>query len=420
MIGNKKVYENKVILLFFFAWGFLFLDRASINFIYPTILEDLELTNAQVGIINMGFTIAWAVSSIIFSSLADKSQNLKKWLMVTGILTSLCGLLCFFANSFISLVLLRLLVGVVEGPFYALLIAVAGRSIDSGRRGFAIGAINGGAALVGFAVGPIIMTQLVAVTTWNMAFLISATPGLITMLIIGKFVRPIDDVEKKEDTQATEIAEKQPKKNIFAEIFGNRTYQLMIIVGIFDRFGYFLLVVYGSLYWTDVAGLSLQTVGFLTSAYGFVNIAESFIIPKLSDNLGRKPTMGIGYVLCALAPLTMWLMPGSPISMVMFVLFGLLPGVLGVFWIHIVPMDVLRPQIVTTAMATALAIGEITGGAIVTPIAGVIADKYGYPTIMAISTIGLFLAALLVAVFFKESAPQILKKRAEKAAASEK
>ena len=41
MVTHSKKYENGIILLFFLTWGFLFIDRLAISFIFPVIVPDV-------------------------------------------------------------------------------------------------------------------------------------------------------------------------------------------------------------------------------------------------------------------------------------------------------------------------------------------------------------------------------------------
>lgn len=46
-------YETVLVMLFFVAWGFLYLDRQAISMLMPFIIEDIALTNTKIGQINM-------------------------------------------------------------------------------------------------------------------------------------------------------------------------------------------------------------------------------------------------------------------------------------------------------------------------------------------------------------------------------
>ena len=84
MKEKTVAYQNGITALFFLTWGFMFIDRLAISFIFPVIVPELELTNGQVGTVNMSFTIMWGVSAIVVCAIADKVGNLKMWLLVSG------------------------------------------------------------------------------------------------------------------------------------------------------------------------------------------------------------------------------------------------------------------------------------------------------------------------------------------------
>jgi MFS family permease len=419
---NNKVYENKLILLFFLTWGFLFIDRLAISFIMPVIVPDLNITNTQVGIVSMAFTIAWGVSAIVFSGIADKKGNLKRWLLISGFLTAIFGGACALSSSFTSLVVLRTLVGIAEGPFSTFIMAALGKSITKERLGLAVGIVNAGVSVVAITLGPILLTQLVAVTSWQMAFLVAASPGLILMIVVALFVKPVEAVEQEiaenEAAAAPEAAvpaeaTDRPQKNMFAELWSYRNFRLCCLLAATHMSGYYVMQIFASLYWTGVAGLSVQTAGFLTSACGIFGIITSIALPKISDIYGRKPVMLVSYILCVLPSLFMFLLPGSGLSMVLYVLFAGLPGALGIFWINLIPMETLPSYLTSTGISIPMSLGEFVGGAAVTTFAGVIADAYGLPTMMIIVSIGMCLS-FLVSLPLIETAPRALARKAQK------
>jgi MFS family permease len=416
---NNKIYENKLIILFFLTWGFLFIDRLAISFVMPVIVPELNISNTQVGVINMAFTIAWGVSAIVFSSIADKVGNLKRWLLLSGFLTAIFGAACALSTSFETLVLLRSLVGIAEGPFSTFIMAMLGKSIAKDRLGFGVGVVNAGVSVVAITLGPIFLTQLVAVTTWQMSFLVAASPGLIFMIVVWRFVRPIADDRKSVATEGGAedgAKDDQPilRKNMFTELWSYRNFRVCCILAATHMSGYYVMQIFASLYWTEVAGLDVQTMGFLISGMGIFGIITSVVLPKISDIYGRKPVMLIAYILCVLPSLSMFLWPGSTLSMVLYVLLAGLPGALGIFWINLIPIETLPPYLTSTGISIPMSMGEFIGGAAITTFAGAIADAYGLPTMMIIVSIG-FVLSFLVCLPLIETAPRALEKRASKA-----
>nr|WP_316045899.1 hypothetical protein [Planococcus glaciei] len=71
-------YETKLVMLFFVAWGFLYLDRQAISMLMPMIIEDIALNNTKIGQINMWQTIGFAISAPVFAILSDRLGHKKK------------------------------------------------------------------------------------------------------------------------------------------------------------------------------------------------------------------------------------------------------------------------------------------------------------------------------------------------------
>ncbi|MDR1042428.1 MAG: MFS transporter [Clostridiales Family XIII bacterium] len=408
-LKGQKIYENKLILLFFLTWGFLFIDRLAISIVLPVIVPDLQITNTQVGIVNMGFTVGWAVSAIILGGIADKKGNLKMWLLISGFGTAIFGAACALSNSFETLLILRTLVGIAEGPFVTFLMAVLGKSISQGRLGLGVGIVNAGVSVIAITFGPIFLTQLIAVTTWQMTFLVAALPGLAFMVVVWRFVKPVEEDKKSETAEG--VPEKP--KNMFAELWSYRNFRVCCILAFTHMAGYYVMQIYASLYFTEVGNMDVQTWGFLMAAMGFVGMATSIIFPKISDNFGRKPVLLVSYILCVLPSLFMFLLPGSMISAVLYVAFAGLPGAIGIFWINLIPMETLPPYLTASGMAIPMALGELIGGALIGTIAGVVADSFGLANMMIIVSIG-FLVSFFVCLPLIETAPRALERIAKK------
>jgi sugar phosphate permease len=69
-LNNKQSfwrYENAILTMMFFTFGFVFMERLSIVFLLPFIGPALKLTNGQIGMIVSILAVCWAVSGWVFS-----------------------------------------------------------------------------------------------------------------------------------------------------------------------------------------------------------------------------------------------------------------------------------------------------------------------------------------------------------------
>lgn len=401
-------YQNGITALFFLTWGFMFIDRLAISFIFPVIVPELGLTNGQVGTVNMSFTIMWGLSAIVVCAIADKVGHLKMWLIISGVLTAIFSGCCALANSYVALLLLRALVGIAEGPFSTFIMAALGKSVNGERLGVSVGIVNAGVSVIAATLGPVLLTQLITVTSWQTAFLVAAAPGLILIICVAFFLHPIPD-EKKEDV-GTEEAK---NKGMFAELWGYKNFRVCFFLAMTHMSGYYIIQIYASLYWTEIAKISVQTAGWIISAAGFFGIFWAVFLPKLSDNFGRRSILAVSYIVALLVPISMWLIPGAKISMALYVLFSAVPGAIGIFWINLIPMESLPPYLTSTGISIPMSMGEFIGGALITTIAGFVADALGLNNMMVLAACG-YAISFVLALLIVECAPRVLEKRKAK------
>lgn len=286
---------------------------------------------------------------------------------------------------------------------YAIL-APASRPSTYGRN---TGLVNMGAAIIAVTLGPVVITQLVGVTTWQVAFLLAAIPsaiiGFVMIALIKETYNPPETVSGK-------------KQNTFVEALKYRNVLMCCLIGIAGFGGYWIMMLYAPVYWTNAAGIDIQSMGFVASGMGVLAVVYSFLIPKLSDNLGRKSVLIVVYFLAFLAPLVLSTMVGTKLSIGVYLLFAGLPCAVLPLFMSIIPVESTPPELRATAGGLVIGIGEVIGGAIVPAVAGNIGDAYGLTATMLIGAACLLIAAIL-GFFLKETNIVVLQKREKKNAA---
>src|SRR5271163_3550264 len=71
-MDNAKRYENTLVLILFFAWGTVFLDRMSQLYLAPYFAPEFHLSHEQVGVLASVLAISWALSTFFFGALSDR------------------------------------------------------------------------------------------------------------------------------------------------------------------------------------------------------------------------------------------------------------------------------------------------------------------------------------------------------------
>ncbi|MGI5892879.1 MAG: MFS transporter [Bacillota bacterium] len=412
--GHNKRYELTIVILFFLTWGFVFLDRLSISFLLPVIQPALGINNMQVGILGFVTTGAYAISAIGFGALSDRSGFRKRWLVLFVFITAASTALCALAQNYAHLLILRTIVGIGEGPLFALMMSILARNSSENAFGRNAGIVNVGVGLIAVTLGPIMVTQLVAYFTWQLTFLLTALPSVVIAFLLMIFVRELK-VLSGEDAQNQDLQKMKAKRGGVLTILSQRNILLCTIISFGSMAGYWALSLYAPLYLTNIAGLTVQEMGFVTSVMGILYMVYSFLVPKLSDNFGRKPALIVFYALCILAPLIMALSPGTGASVWAYMLFGGVPGAMTPVFAVLMPMETVADNMRATAQGTVNGVGEFFGGSLMPIATGRLADLYGLPITMAAGA-GFFALCFIVSLFVKETNPYVLAKRKKAAA----
>src|SRR5688500_2684732 len=125
--GHDSSYEWKIILLLSITFGLVGLDR----FVLPIILQspnstmaaDLGLTPADGGSLAGYLGMAWGISALVMGYLADKVGR-RAVLVPAIVVFSLMSVFSGLVGSLMALILVRVIMGVAEGPVASTGVAV--------------------------------------------------------------------------------------------------------------------------------------------------------------------------------------------------------------------------------------------------------------------------------------------------------
>src|SRR3954454_4137542 len=114
---EAKRYENLLVIVLFMAFGFVFFDRQAVPFLFPFISEEIGLNNTQLGIITGVLAVSWALSGAAVGKLSGKLGVRIPILLAAVVAFSTISPLSGLVSAFLSLLLVRALMGVAEGAF---------------------------------------------------------------------------------------------------------------------------------------------------------------------------------------------------------------------------------------------------------------------------------------------------------------
>lgn len=398
-------YEWKAVLLLSLGFGLVGLDRWIIAPLLPSIMRDLSLTYQDVGIIFGALGITWGIFAIISGNLSDKIGH-RKILIPSLIIFSLASGFSGAASGLVSLIFIRALMGISEGAFCPTSFAATAAAAKPSRRGSLQGLQQSGFALFGLGLGPIIATQLLLVVpSWREVFWVVAIPGIVLSVFMYFIIREPQDTQGGQVLHEV-VQESEKAKVNWLELLKTRNV-LLSMLGLFCTMScVFVISAMVPLYLENYLKLSSQNMGIVVSAIGFGGFLGQFLVPAVSDWIGRKTASFIGFLGSSIF---IWLFAHADPTVAS--LFGYL-FVLSFFSLGLIALlsgpiaaESAPAGLIASSIGLVVGTGEIFGGGIAPFLSGVVAEHYGIQNIFYMSLIGTVLG-MVISLFIKETAPR--------------
>ncbi|MEM1231476.1 MAG: MFS transporter [Pseudomonadota bacterium] len=190
--SSDQSYGWYVVFVLCVAGIVAYIDRQIINLLVDPIKADLALSDTQISLLQgFSFAVLYAVAAIPLGRMADSTHRVR--LIVVGMLAwTLAAVLCGLADSFVTLFLARMLVGIGEAVLtpagFSLLAdlfppARLARPISvftaSSFFGSGVALISGGYLIEVLSTQASVVLPLFGeLAVWQAAFVIGALPGL--------------------------------------------------------------------------------------------------------------------------------------------------------------------------------------------------------------------------------------------------
>jgi len=387
-------YEWQAVVLLTLGFGLVGLDRWIIAPLFPSIMKELHLNYQDLGNIVGALGLSWGIFAVVGGGLSDRLGR-RRVLLPALIGFSLLSGLSGMAGGLTSLILIRALMGVTEGSFCPTSFATTNDASKPARRGFNLGLQQSTFPLFGLAFGPIVATQLLAITSWRGIFVIVAIPGLVLAVLMARVIR-------EPPAAASPSAERASLK----ELLQHRNVPLSMLALLCAMSGIFTISAMIPNYLVDYLKLSTTQMGFVTSAVGFGGFLGQLVLPGLSDLWGRKLMAVLGFAVGALFLYAFMRTGAVPITlfgllfMACFCCFGLLGLITGPIAAEAAPRG-----LVSSTAGIIIGSGEIFGGGIAPSLAGAVAQHFGLQHTLTMALIGVSLG-ILVSLMLQETAPR--------------
>ncbi len=396
-------YENGLLLLLSFTFGILFFDRNAIFSLLSYIIADLKLSQTEAGLLNSGLSITWAISAYTIGAWSDRSGVRKPFLMVSVVVFSLCSMLSGLAGTFMMLLLSRVVMGLSEGPFLPVSFAIMNVESSPNRRGVNAGLMqNFFASFLGTTVAPLVLPRLAESYGWHTAFLLCGIPGLICAAFIWMFVRePMAAV-------AAAIAETKASKPGMLAMLKHRNILVCCGIAVFMVSWYLVGLNFLQLFFIQVKHMTPEGAGEVVSWSGYATMICGFIVPAISERIGRKPTMIIFTFIGLVTPIAALHFDGSLLMLKFLLMVGWAASGSFALFMGVVPSETVPRALAASSMGLVVAVGEIFGGVLAPPLSGWFADQSSLVAHMVMMMVCATCGGIC-SLFLKETAPGKIK-----------
>ncbi|HTW37725.1 MAG TPA: MFS transporter [Steroidobacteraceae bacterium] len=401
--GRVFTYENGLLLLLGLAFGIAFFDRNAGTILVPFIERDIPLSNTQTGLIGSGLSITWALGAYFIARWSDASGVRKPFLVGFLLIFSVCSFISGLAHSFPVLLASRMLMGAVEGPFLPVCLALMAVESSEHRRGINAGIMqNFFASVLGQSLAPLLLVALAQELSWRYAFYIAGVPGLLCAFAVLLSVREPDKAAQAA-VDVDGLGGSGARMGL-AAMLEVRNIVLCCLVSVFMVAWLIMGWTFFPKFFTDYRHLSPTLMSYLMTALGVASAISAFLVPALSDRLGRKPVMISFCLIGVLTPLAALYFRGPPFVLGALMFVGWLGSGTFPLFMGVIPGETISRRYAATAMGLVVCVGEVLGGTGIITLSGVLADAWGITTPILIGA-GCALVGGLLSLLLIETAP---------------
>lgn len=185
-------------VLLYLGYMLLFADRTVMNISLAYIGKDFNVGAAALGMTASSFFLGYTIMQIPGGFLTDRLGS-KRMIIVTLLLWSLLTIVTGIAWSLISLIVIRFLFGLAEGPYPSAALKQISENYSEKEKSQATSALIS-SNYAGAAVAPLIIVPIIAASGWRSSFVWLGIGGLGLMLIYYLLERPLKSL--KEESKA--------------------------------------------------------------------------------------------------------------------------------------------------------------------------------------------------------------------------
>lgn len=311
-------YQKFIVAILALLQFTVVLDFMVLSPLGDILMKTLDITPSRFGLVVSVYAFSAGASGILAAGFADKFDRKKLLLFFYAgfIAGTFC---CALANSYLMLLLARIVTGLFGGVIGAVSLAIITDIFSLQQRGRVMGVVQMGFAasqVLGIPVG----LYLANLWGWHSAFLLIAILAIIIGLFIFSRMRPVD----------AHLA-LQSDKNAFLHLWhtlSNKRYQTGFLATAFLSVGGFMLMPFGSAYLINNIRITQHDLPLVFMLTGISSIIIMPLVGRLSDRIDKFKLFSIGSCLAIIMILIYTNLPPTPLWEVVVINMVLFMGIM--------------------------------------------------------------------------------------------
>ena len=270
----------RVVLLLATAVFINYVDRGNLATAAPLIQDELHLTSTQLGILLSAFFYTYVVAMTPAGWLAER-YGAQRVLAVGVVIWSVATLLTGIATGLITLLLLRLLLGLGESTAFPSVSKALASEVPVSQLGLANGVMSFG-YLAGPAVGTFIGGMLMAHIGWRPVFVLF---GCLSLLWLWPWLR----TPMRPTPKPTAVSKDAPS---FAWILRQRGLWGASLGHFASNYNFYFILAWLPVYLVKARGFSMESMAWVASIAYLINAVSALLMGWASDSwcrAGRSP-----------------------------------------------------------------------------------------------------------------------------------
>ena len=280
---RKTPSAARLVLLVTAAVFINYIDRGNLATAAPLMQDELHLSASRLGILLSAFYYGYVVCMPAMGWLAER-YGAKRVLAAGVAIWSVATLATGFAGSFVTLLALRVLLGIGESVAFPCASKVLAHAVEVSRLGVANGILSFG-YLLGPAVGTLLGGYLMTVFGWRPVFVVF---GAVSLVWLWPWSR-VGISPPAAPNQST--ADSQPS---FPQILRRRELWGASLGHFASNYGYYFIVSWLPFYLIKSRGFSMGSMVAIASWAYLLNALSALAMGWLADRwirAGRSPTI---------------------------------------------------------------------------------------------------------------------------------